>query len=696
MIKDYRTINIQNLLLAGHGQVGKTTFNESLLAAGGAIGEPGQVEKGTTVSEFDDEEIARKMSLRTTLSFVEYNDHKINLLDAPGSPDFVGDIRAALHVADSMLVLVDAEFGPEVESVKHSRFANEFGVPIAVFVNKMDKERADFDATLLAISEKFNKLALPVWLPIGSGAEFKGVVDLLKMKALMFPAGAKAPTVAEIPEDMKAEAQAARDKLVEEAAEGDDQLTEEFLEGKPLTPEEIDRGLNEDMMAGKFIPVLCGCGNRLSCAQSMLDFFLEVMPRADERPGMEGAEPGHADKKIIRNPKTDEPFSAYVFKTWIDQYAGKFSYVRVISGSITPETDVQNVNANRKERLSHLYAMQGKKAVEVPKAVAGDIIAIAKIESIHTGQTLADSSAPVEFPPLRMPQAVYSVSLTPAKKGEEGKMATVLGKLCEEDPTMSLHFEPTTHQSLLAAMGDLQIDIALSRMKKKFNLDIERGLPRVLYKETIQKPAKGHHKHKKQSGGHGQYGEVYLELEPMDRGEGYKFEDLIVGGAIPKGYLPGVEKGVKEAMDRGILAQYPVVDVTVKVVDGSYHDVDSSEMSFKIAGRTAFRDAMRNASPILLEPVMHVTIYAQDQYMGAITSDLNSRRGRVLSMGTEQIEAHVPQAELLNYSKDLKAITQGTASFEMAFSHYQPISGRIAETVIKEAAALHGELKEEE
>jgi elongation factor G len=595
-----------------------------------------------------------------------------------------------------MLLLVDSEFGPEVEAVKHSRFAEEFEVPRAVFVNKMDKERANFEAAVDAISDKFNKLALPVWLPIGSGSDFKGIIDLLKMKALMFAPGAKAPVVSEIPSEFKLEAQKARERLVEEAAEGDDQLTEEFLEGKALTPEEIDRGLNEDMMAGKFVPVLCGCGNRIACAAALLDFFIEVMPRADERPAWKGFEPGVPDTSLVRQGRTDEPFSAYVFKTWIDQYAGKFSYFRVISGSVASEQDVQNVNASRKERFSHLYAMQGKKMVEVPKAVAGDIIAVSKLDATHTSHTFADPGALIQYPPLRMPQAVYSVSLTPMKKGEDGKMATILGRLCEEDPTMRLHFEAETHQSLLSAMGDLQIDIALTRLKKKYSLEIERGLPRVLYKETIQKSSKGHHKHKKQSGGHGQYGEVYLELLPMKRGDGYIFEDKIVGGAIPKSYIPGVEKGVKEAMQRGVLAQYPVIDVDVKVVDGSYHDVDSSEMSFKIAGRTAFRDAMANASPILLEPVMHVVIYAQDHYMGAITSDLNSRRGRVLSMGTEQIEALVPQAELLNYSKDLKAITQGTASYEASFSTYQPISGRIAETVIKEAAALHGEIKDED
>jgi elongation factor G len=696
MLKDYRTEKIHNVLLAGHGQVGKTTLNESLLAAAGAISEPGQVERGTTVSDFDEEEIFRKMSLHTSLSFVEYQEHKINFLDAPGSPDFIGDVLAALHVVDSALVLVDAEAGPEIESIKHSRHAHDFGVPRAVFINKMDKERANFDAAVEACTQKFHKPKLPIWLPIGSGADFKGVVDLLKMKALLFPAGAKTPTVTEIPADMQAAAQAARDALIEAAAEGDDQLTEEFLEGKPLTTEEIDRGLNEDMMAGKFIPVLCGCGNRVSCAVALLDFIIEVMPNAGEKSAAQGFEVGSPDKPLTREPKAEAPFSAYIFKTMIDQYSGKFTLFRIQSGSVTSETDVFNTNLNRRERLSHLYALQGKKTIEVPRGVAGDILAVTKLDTVHTGQTFADPNALIEYPALRLPQAVYSIAIAPVKKADEGKMATVLGKLCEEDPTLIFRFEPETHQSLLSAMGDLQLEIALTKLKKKFNVDVERGLPRVLYKETIQKGANGHHKHKKQTGGHGQYGDVYLDIEPVARGEGYRFEDHIVGGVIPKGYLPGIEKGVKQALERGVLAGYPVIDVLVKVVDGSYHDVDSSEMSFKIAGRTAFKDAMAKASPILLEPVMEVSIYADDTHMGGITSDLNSRRGRILSMGTGEIKANVPQAELLNYSKDLKAITSGTAAFEMAFSHYQPISGRIAENVIKEAAVLHGDRKEEE
>ncbi len=696
MLKDYKTEKIHNVLLAGHGQVGKTTLNESLLVAGGAIPEPGQVDRGTTVSDFEEEEIARKMSLHTSLSFVEYQDHKINLLDAPGSPDYIGDILAALHVVDSALVLVDAEAGPEIESIKHSRHAHEFGVPRAVFINKMDKERANFETSVEACTQKFHKPKIPIWLPIGSGPEFKGVVDLLKMKALLFPLGAKTPTVTEIPSDMLEAAQAARENLIEAAAEGDDQLTEEFLEGKPLTTEEIDRGLNEDMMAGKFIPVLCGCANRIACASALLDFIIEVMPNASEKATAQGFEPGSPDTPLTRDPKTDAPFSAYVFKTMIDQYSGKFSFFRIQSGSITPELEVLNANLNRRERFSHMYAMLGKKTVEVPRGIAGDILAVAKLDTVHTGHTFTDPNTPIEFPPLKLPQAVYSISIAPTKKADEGKMATVLTKLCEEDPTLGFRFEAETHQSLLSAMGDLQLDIALSKLKKKYNVDVERGLPRVLYKETIQKSAQGHHKHKKQTGGHGQYGDVYLDIEPVPRGEGYRFEDHIVGGVIPKGYLPGVEKGVKQALERGVLAGYPVIDILVKVVDGSYHDVDSSEMSFKIAGRTAFKDAMAKASPILLEPVMEVTIYADDSHMGGITSDLNSRRGRILSMGTGEIKAHIPQAELLNYSKDLKAITSGTAAFEMVFSHYQPITGRIAENVIKEAAVLHGNIKEEE
>ncbi|MCD4813786.1 elongation factor G [bacterium] len=694
MIKDYKMENIQTILLAGHGQVGKTTFNESLLVAGGSLSEPGLIDKGTTVSDFDEEEIARKMSLKASLSFVEYQDHKINFIDTPGSPDFIGEVRAGLHVADSVCILVDGESGVQVEAEKHARIAEEFHIPRVAIINKMNKENADFEAALESITTKFGKTAVPLWLPMGQGADFKGVIDLMRMKALTFEG--TSPKIGPIPEDMQAAANAAHEKLIEAAAEGDDTLTEKFLEGQTLTDAEIATGLDEVLVAGSFVPVICGCGNSVACAAAALDFFLLVLPTASQYPAKEGFDPADESKKLIRESKTDAPFSAYVFKTTIDQYAGKLSFFRVISGTISPDQDVQNVNANHKDRFSHLLALQGKKTIEIPKVVAGDIAAIAKLDTAHTGNTFSDPGQQIQYPNLRMPQAVYSVAVSTTKKGDEQKMGTVLGKLCEEDTTLTFRYEPEIRQSLLSAMGDLQIDITLAKLKKKYNVEVTRDVPRILYKETILKTSKGHHKHKKQSGGHGQYGDVYLEIMPRQRGDGYAFEDKTVGGCIPKGYIPGVEKGIKEALQHGVLAKYPVIDTGIKVVDGSYHDVDSSEMSFKIAGRKAFFDAMQNASPVLLEPVMHVKIYANDTYMGAITSDLNSRRGRILAMGTEQIEAHIPQAELRTYSMDLKAMTSGTAGFEMVFSHFQPISGRISDNVIKEAAIIHGDIKEDE
>ncbi|MEW6516470.1 MAG: elongation factor G [candidate division FCPU426 bacterium] len=696
MLQNYRTENIHNLLIAGHGQTGKTSLTESLLVASGALPAPGSVDKGTTVSDFDEEEIARKISLKLSLAFVEHQGHKLNLLDAPGSPDFIGEYRAGLHVVDACLILVDAEAGVQVEAEKHARYAQDFQVPRLALVNKLDKEHANFDAAVESISKKFGKPAIPVWLPLGQGAAFKGAIDLLQMKALTFEAGAAKPKAGDIPAEMKDAAAKAKEKVVEAAAEGDDQLTEKFLEGQALSPEEIARGLGESVRAGNCIPVLCGGGNSPACASALLDVLIQLVPHAGLRADAKGFKPGAPDQPLTRPPREDAPFSAYVFKTLIDQYAGKFSFFRVMSGSVAADQDVFNVNLNRKERFSHILNLQGKKTVEVPRAVAGDIAVVAKLESTLSGQTFADPAQPIQYPPLHLPQAVYSVAITPKKKGDEQKLATVLAKLCEEDPTLNFHFVPEIQQSLLAAMGDMQIEITLAKLKKRFNVEVDRQVPRVLYKETVQKPGKGHHKHKKQTGGHGQYGEVYLDIIPLERGTGYVFEDKTVGGSIPRSYIPGVEKGVKEALLRGVLAKYPVIDVGIKVVDGSYHDVDSSEMSFKIAGRKAFYDAMQNSGPVLLEPVMKVVINASDSYMGSVTSDLNSRRGRVLSMGTEQIEAHVPQAELLTYSLDLKAMTSGTASFEMEFSHYQPISGRIAENVIKAAAALHGEEKEEE
>ncbi len=684
------TRSLRNVAFAGHGGTGKTTLVEEMLAAGGAIPKAERVEAGKTVSDFTEEEIARKISIHTSLSHVTWKDCKINILDTPGSADFVGEVLAAFRVADCAALVVGADVGVQIETIKLWRRLTALSLPRFVVVTKMEKERADFDHVVADLAEKFKAAFVPVTIPIGAGPGFTGVIDLIDQKAY---AGDKEIPV---PDGSKAAMEAARQKLVESAAEGDDALIEKFFAEGNLTPDEIRKGLAGGVKAGKSVPVLCTAALVSAGISNLLDFI------ATAAPSPEGVVKGAtADgKELTRKVDESEPTSCFIFKTAMDQFTGKLSYFKVMSGKMTADADVVSARDGKKEKITKVHTCQGKKLEDVPELLAGDLGLITKSPALRTNDTLHSPDSPIVYPPLELPTPVHALSIAAKAKKDEDKMNQMLLRTTEEDLTFRVTYEKETKETVIAGMGELHISMILDKIRENQKIDMETKIPRVAYRETIQGKADAEYTHKKQTGGHGQYAKVSLEVNPIPRGEKYKFTNAIFGGAISKGYIPGVEKGVVEAMEAGVLAGYPVVDVEARVVDGKEHPVDSSELAFKLAAREAFRECMRNAKPVLLEPVCNLTVYVDEQYLGAVLSDLSAKRGKVLGQnpiggGILEIKAQVPQAELMHYAIDLKALTAGTGSFELEFDHYSPISGRIAEDVIKAAQAAKAEEKKE-
>ncbi len=671
------TRSLRNVAVAGHGGTGKTSLVEQMLALGGAIPRAERVEGGKTVSDFTEEEIARKISVHTSLSHVAWKDTKVNILDTPGSADFVGEVIAAFRVAEAAVLVVGADVGVQIETIKLWRRLSAQGLPRFVFVNKMEKERADFARSVDDLAEKFKAPFVPVAIPLGAGASFTGVVDLVDQKAWVD--GKEVP----VPDSAKAEVEAARQKLVESAAEGDDALIEKFFAEGSLTADEIRRGLAGGMKAGKIVPVLCGAALTGAGIATLLDFISYGCPAPDPA-----------------QVKEDGPSSCFVFKTALDQFTGKLSYFKVMSGKIAPDVDLLNAREGKKEKIAKVYTCQGKKLEDAPELAAGDLGLFTKSPTLRTNDTLHSPDAPVAYPALELPTPVHALAISAKAKKDEDKMNQMLQRTTEEDLTFQITYEKETRETVISGMGELHISMILDKIREHQKIDMETRVPRVAYRETIQGKASAEYTHKKQTGGHGQYAKVSLEVNPIPRGEKYKFTNAIFGGAISKGYIPGIEKGILEAMEAGVLAGYPVVDVEARVVDGKEHPVDSSELAFKLAARESFRECMRNAKPVLLEPVANLTVYVDDQYLGAVLSDLSAKRGRVLGQnpiggGILEIKAQVPQAELMRYAIDLKALTAGTGSFDLAFDHYSPISGRIAEDVIKAAQAAKEEEKKE-
>lgn len=694
MLKEYQTGQIRNVAIVGHSSTGKSTLLDAMLFTGGKIDKIGNPDDGSLVSDFDEEEKKRSISIKSSMGFVEFDDVKINIIDTPGMADFVGEVRSALQAADAAIIVVDSVDGVQIETEKVWNYITENNIPRLFFVNKMDKERASCDTVIQNIKSKLNANVIQLSMPVGEGASFNGSIDVLKMKTVTSKGGKEAG-YAEIPDDLKATAESLHESNVELAAEGDDALIEKFLDGSELTIEEINTGLKNLLSRAKIDPVVCGSALKGIGILTLLNIIKDFVPGTAIGKEYTGYDPDDRSKAVSVLSDPGKPAVAVVWKTTIDQYAGRFNYIKVISGEILPDTEVLNATKNSKERITKLYTLIGNKQFDVPKIVCGDIGIVVKLEKTSTCDTLCDVKQPVDLPVIKLPHPVFSYGIQAANKADEDKLGQIFHRMADENHTIKYYFNAETKESVLEGMGEMQLDIILKSIAEKNKIDVITTTPRIAYRETITKKAEAQYKHKKQSGGHGQYGEVHIRVAPQKRGQGYEFKDSIVGGVIPKGYIPGVEKGLKEGLEEGVLGKFPVVDIWIELFYGSYHDVDSSEMSFKIAARNAIKTALEAAGPQLLEPIMEVTVFVDKDFMGDILNDITSKRGRVLGMGggdevsdsastLSVVKANVPLAEMQKYSIDLRSITSGKGSFEMVFSHYDPISGKIAEKVIEE------------
>jgi len=691
----FSTDLIRNIAIAGHGGTGKTTLVERLLFAGGEISKAETTNSGKTVSDFTQEEIDRKISIHTSLTHIERNGKKINILDTPGSSDFTGNVILSFRAAELILLTVDGQTGVQIETVKLWRKLEENSLPRGVFVTRLDMERADFENALSDIKEKFNVDPVPVSIPMGKGNEYKGVIDLVSGKAWFVQGEDALEKEGPIPAEYQDAVNAARERLMEAAAEGNDALMEKYIESGSLSPEEMEKGLVEGLAENKYLPAFAGSALKNSGVIPFLDFIAAASPHPGTAVDIAVNKEGKEERIPI---DASRPLSALVIKTTYDQFSGKLSWVKVVSGKLTADSDIVNATENKKERVGKIYTCQGKKLEELKELCAGDVGIITKSATLKTNDTISAGDTSFVYKPLALPEPVHSVAVNAVSKKDDDKLGEFLVRAAEEDKTFRYNFNAETKETVISGMGELHINIILDKIKANQKIEVETRIPRVAYRETIAKKASAEYTHKKQTGGHGQYGKVLLEIAPLGRGEGYKFENKIFGGAVPKNYIPGVEKGIAEGMAHGTVAQYPTVDVEVAIVDGKYHPVDSSELSFKLASRNAFREAMRQAGPTLLEPIMSLTVFVEDKYLGDVMSDLSGKRGKILGQdsagGIAEIRAEVPQAELLRYSIDLRSITSGTGSFGVAFSRYSPISGRIAEDVIKAAEAF--KIQEEE
>ncbi|NLW45078.1 MAG: elongation factor G [Syntrophomonadaceae bacterium] len=664
-MKVYPTPKIRNIALIAHGGSGKTTLAEAMLYNTGATTRLGKVDDGNTVSDFLPEEIKRKISISTSLVPCEYRDHKINILDTPGFADFLGEVRAALKVADNALVVVSAVAGVEVQTEMFWEEAQD--LPKIVFVNRMDRENANFYRTLDDLRDKFSGTIVPLQLPIGAEASFKGVVDLLKMKALIFEPGSGKYKEEEIPADMMAEVESYKEQLIEAAAEGNDELLVKYLEGEELTDEEIRTGIAEAASKGAVVFVFCGSALNNIGVLPVMDFIVDCMA---------------APKDMSK-----EPLAALVFKTIADPYIGRLNFFKIVQGELKSDSAVYNATKEREEKIGQILVMRGKEQQPVPEAKNGDIVAVAKLAVTATGDTLTVKANPVKLEGIEFPEPTLGTAIEPKAKGDEDKLSNSLQRIMEEDPTIRLEKNTETKQIILRTMGESHTDIIVERLQRKFGVEVKTAEMRIPYRETIRAQVQVEGKHKKQTGGHGQYGHVWLRLEPSE--EEFEFSEEIFGGVVPKQYVPAVEKGIREAMAEGVVAGYPVTNVKAVLYDGSYHSVDSSEMAFKLAAILAFRKGMEQAKPVLLEPIYNVEVEIPEQFMGDIIGDLNSKRGRVLGMeprGKNQVvRAQVPLKEMVRYSIDLKSITQGRGKFKMEFDHYEEAPPKVAEEIIEKA-----------
>ena len=677
-MKEYSSKNIRNVALVSHSSAGKTILTEAFLHFTGVTTRMGEINEGNTLSDFDDEEIRRGISLYSTVIPVEYRDVKVNLLDTPGYTDFVGEMISALSVADSALVVLDAVSGFEVGTEVAWNYCDEFNLPRILVINKMDRENADYQKSLNSVQERISTRLIPIQLPWGEKQDFKGVIDLLTMKA--YKGAGK--TGEDIPAELKSAAEEAHMQLVEAAAEGDDALLEKYLENGGLSAEEISRGLAEVVKQGSFVPVFVAAGHAQIGIAPLLDGIVDLLPSPSERPEVT-AKGKSGDEQL----KVDDSGSLalYVWKTTADPFVGRQTYFKVFSGALTSELRLWNPNKEIEERFGGLYVPRGKDAISVTAIHSGDIGIVPKLAETATGNTLCDKSHTLELPVPHYPNSLYQVAVVPKTQADSAKISPSLTRLCEEDMTLSWHQEPSTHQTILQGMGDQHIDVVIRRAQTKLQVNLTTEMPRVPYRETITKKGDAMHRHKKQSGGAGQFGEVWLRIEPLESGE-YEFVNAVFGGAVSSSYMPAIEKGIKAVMKEGVLAGFAISGVKVEVYDGKEHPVDSKPIAFEVAGREAFKLAFKDAGPVLLEPIMKVQVIVPEENMGDILGDMNTRRARVQGMETEKgrsiVNANVPLAEMLRYTTDLRSITGGRGIFNMELSHYETVPAHVAQTVI--------------
>jgi elongation factor G len=688
-MKKYETESIRNIGMFSHGGEGKTSMVEAMLFLAGENNRLGKVDEGSSLMDYEPEEMERKASISASLACFEWSKHKINLIDTPGDDNFIYDAKLCMRVVDGAVIVVSAVSGVRVQTERVWEYANEFAIPAGIFINKMDRERADFARTMEDLQKSFiDKSIIAIQIPMGQEESFRGVIDLITQKAYVYKDDQSgAFDVIDIPAEFAAEAAKYREKLIESAVEMDDDVMERYLNGDEVKDEEVEACLKGGIWDRRIVPVMVGSAFKNFGIQPLLENVVKYFPHPLYVGKAQGLD--RAGKAVDRQMAAGEGFSAFVFKTITDPFAGKLTLFKVYSGELHPDSVVLNVKKDEKERIGQIFYLVGKKQKPAGFVSVGDIAAVAKLKEAATGDTLCDEKVPIEYPAVVLPPPLVSFSLYPKSKGDEDKLNTSLAKLIEEDPSIRYQRDEQTKEFIISGMGQIHIEVLVARMKRKFGVDVELREPKVPYKETIKGRTKVQGKYKKQSGGKGQYGDCWLELEPLPHGTGFEFVDKIVGGSIPRQYIPSVEKGIVEAMDHGILAGYPTTDFRATVYDGSYHDVDSSDMAFKIAASMGFKKGMEMCQPTLLEPIMKVEVIVPEESVGDIMGDMNSKRGKIMGVeakGKNQIvKAVTPYAEMLKYAPDLRSMTGGRGTFTMEFSHYEEVPAHIAQKVIEVA-----------
>ena len=686
-MKRHSADQIRNVVLLGHGGSGKTSLVEAILFRAGVTDRLGRVDDGTTVSDSSPDEVERRVSINASMLPCEWKQSKLNLLDTPGYADFIGEVIAGTRVADAAALALDATAGVEVQTERYWEMAKERGLPAIIVVNKLDKENADFDRAVGSATQVLGCRAVPIFLPIGQREQFRGVVDLLAQKAIIYSDGERSEEP--VPENMRDAVAAARERMTEAAAEAEDELTEKYLEEGSLSNEDIVRGIRKATIAGSMVPAIPAVALNPAAADIIADSIAAYCPSPSDMPPVTCTDQKTGKEEKI-SASDGGPLVALVFKTMADPFAGRLTLFRTYSGTFHSDSTVLNATRNTKERIAQLFAPKGKAQEAVPTVAAGDMGVVSKLHETLTGDTLSDDGRPIVLQPLRFPEPSLCFAIHGKTKSDQDKVSAALHRLVEEDPTLQVSVEAQTHETLLSGLGDLHLEVSLAKLKRKFNVEVEMGTPRVPYRESIRTAAKAQGKYKKQTGGRGQYADVWVEFEPVERGAGFEFVDKVVGGAVPRNFIPSVEKGIREAVDRGVVAGYPMVDVRATLYDGSYHTVDSSDMAFKIAGSMALQSAVQQASPVLLEPVMDVEVIVPEAHLGDVIGALNGKRARILgtepSGSTQAVRALVPQAEMFTYARELRSMTQGRGHYSVRFSHYEEVPDHIMQSIIAKAA----------